>query len=73
MLATVSASRTSALLARHRPAAVALTDGYHLAFWIACGLVVAAAAVAATVLRSQPAPDASSAAEQDVHVEVLVH
>ena len=55
VLATVSASRTSALLAQHRPAAVALTDGYHLAFWIACGLVVAAAAVAATVLRSQPA------------------
>ena len=55
VLATVSASRTSALLAQHRPAAVALTNGYHLAFWIACGLVVAAAAVAATVLRSQPA------------------
>ena len=54
VLATVSASRTSALLAQHRPAAVALTNGYHLAFWIACGLVVAAAAVAATVLRSQP-------------------
>jgi EmrB/QacA subfamily drug resistance transporter len=55
VLATVSASRTSALLAQHRPAAVALTNGYHLAFWIACGLVVAAAAVAATVLRSRPA------------------
>ena len=50
-----TASRTSALLAQHRPAAVALTNGYHLAFWIACGLVVTAAAVAATVLRSQPA------------------
>jgi MFS family permease len=54
VLATVSASRTSALLAQHRPAAVALTGGYHLAFWIACGLVVAAAAVAATMLRPQP-------------------
>jgi hypothetical protein len=28
-------------------------DGYHLAFWIAFGLVVAAIAVAATVLRPQ--------------------
>src|SRR5580693_8311876 len=67
VLATVSASRTSALLAQHRPAAVALTDGYHLAFWIACGLVVAAAAVAATMLRSQPAlaqsPEAQPAPE----------
>ena len=55
VLATVSASRTSRLIAQHRPAAVALTDGYHLAFWIACGLVAAAAGVAATVLRPQPA------------------
>jgi EmrB/QacA subfamily drug resistance transporter len=72
VLATVSASRTSALLAQHRPAAVALTDGYHLAFWIACGLVVAAAAVAATMLRS-PAAGSSSAPRQDARVEVLVH
>jgi EmrB/QacA subfamily drug resistance transporter len=54
VLATVSASRSSTLIAQHRPAAVALTDGYHLAFWIACGLVVAAAAIAAAVLRPQP-------------------
>ena len=55
VLATVSASRTSTLIAQHRPAAVAMTDGYHLAFWIACGLVAAAAGVAAAVLRPQPA------------------
>ena len=55
VLAPVSASRTNALLAQHRPVAVALTDGYHLAFWIACGLVVAAAGIAATMLRAQPA------------------
>src|SRR5438045_1134717 len=39
VLATVSASRTNALIAQHRPTAVALTEGYHLAFWIAFGLV----------------------------------
>jgi hypothetical protein len=55
VLATVSASRSSALIAQHRPAAAALTDGYHLAFWIACGLVVTAAGIAATVLHQQPA------------------
>jgi hypothetical protein len=53
VLATVSASRTSALIAQRRPAAVALTDGHHLAFSIAFGLVAAAIAVAATVLRPQ--------------------
>jgi hypothetical protein len=56
VLATVSASRTSSLIAQHRPVAVALTDGYHLAFWIAFGLVIAAIAVAATVLRPAPVP-----------------
>ncbi len=55
VLATVSAARTSALSAQGRPPAVALTDGYHLAFWIAFGLVIAAIAVAATLLRPQPA------------------
>jgi EmrB/QacA subfamily drug resistance transporter len=54
VLATVSASRTSTLIAQGRPAAAALTGGYHLAFWIACGLVIAAIVVAATILRPQP-------------------
>jgi EmrB/QacA subfamily drug resistance transporter len=53
VLATVSASRSNRLIGQHHPVAAALTDGYHLAFWIACGLVVAAAGVAATVLRPQ--------------------
>ena len=52
VLATVSASRTSALTAQHRPVAEALTGGYHLAFWIAAGLVTAAIAVAGTMLRT---------------------
>ncbi len=55
VLATVSASRTNALIAQHRPTAVALTEGYHLAFWIAFGLVVAAIAAAAALLRPQRA------------------
>ena len=55
VLATVSAARTNALIAQHRPTAVALTEGYRLAFWIAFGLVIAAAAVAAALLRPQRA------------------
>jgi MFS family permease len=58
VLATVSASRTGALSASGHSAAAALTGGYHLAFWIAAGLVVAAIAVAVTVLRPAPAPAA---------------
>jgi EmrB/QacA subfamily drug resistance transporter len=54
VLATVSSSRSNALIARGRPVAVALTDGYHLAFWIAFGLVAAAMVVAATMLRPEP-------------------
>ena len=55
VLATVSASRANALIAQHRPTAVAPTEGYHLAFWIAFGLVVAAIAAAAALLRPQRA------------------
>jgi EmrB/QacA subfamily drug resistance transporter len=51
VLATVSAPRTSALMAEHRPPAAALTGGYHLAFWIAFGLVLTAMAAAATLPR----------------------
>jgi EmrB/QacA subfamily drug resistance transporter len=65
VLATVSAARSNRLIAQHHPAAAALTDGYHLAFWIACGLVVAAAGLGAVVLRPQPGipPDAEMAPE----------
>jgi MFS family permease len=53
VLATLSASRTESLLGGGDSHAVALTGGYHLAFWIAAG-VVAAAIVAALVLLEQP-------------------
>jgi EmrB/QacA subfamily drug resistance transporter len=54
VLSTVSATRSTALLGQHHPAAAALTGGYHLAFWIACGLVIAAAAITAATLHHQP-------------------
>lgn len=55
VLATVSAGHTSTLAARGQSLPVALTGGYHLAFWIAAGLVAAAIAVAVGVLRTPPA------------------
>jgi MFS family permease len=53
VLATVSASRTEGLIEDGEPVASALTSGYHLSFWIGAALVLAAIAVALTVL----APD----------------
>jgi hypothetical protein len=52
VLAAVSAARTDALIAQHRPTAIALTEGYHLAFWIAFGLVIGAIAAAAVVVSA---------------------
>jgi EmrB/QacA subfamily drug resistance transporter len=59
VLATLSASRTEGLIADGDSRAAALTGGYHLAFWIAAGLVAAAIVVALTVLR----PEAEAAEE----------
>ena len=58
VLATLSASRTSHLLASGKSHLSALTSGYHLAFLIASGLVVLAIAVALAVLQPAPAPAA---------------
>jgi MFS family permease len=51
VLATLSATRSSELLKSGEAGATALTGGYRLAFLIAAGLVIAALAVAVTVLR----------------------
>jgi EmrB/QacA subfamily drug resistance transporter len=53
VLATLSTSRSNHLLADGESADSALTGGYHLAFAIGAGLVVAAIVVAALVLRSE--------------------
>ncbi|WP_251067388.1 MFS transporter [Streptomyces sp. ISL-36] len=51
VLSTLAASRTESLTAAGRPAAEALTGGYHLAFAVGTGLLLAALTVAFTVLR----------------------
>ena len=53
ILATLSTSRSDSLEAAGHSTASALTSGYHLAFWIAAGLVVAAIGVAAVVLQPE--------------------
>jgi EmrB/QacA subfamily drug resistance transporter len=59
VLATLSASRSDSLIEQGKPTAVALTGGYHLAFWIAAALVVAAIGVALLVVE----PEARAAEE----------
>jgi MFS family permease len=65
VLATLSATRTGDLLARGQSPAAALTSGYHLAFLIAAGLVLAALGVAAAVLRPGPAVEPHRAGEAE--------
>ncbi|MFD3946293.1 MFS transporter [Streptomyces sp. NPDC058579] len=51
VLSTLAAARTESLTEAGRSTAEALTGGYHLAFGVGAGLLVAAFAVALTVLR----------------------
>jgi MFS family permease len=51
VLSTLAAGRTEALLADGQSQPAALTGGYHLAFTVATGFLVAAFVVAFTVLR----------------------
>jgi MFS family permease len=53
VLATLSTSRSDSLEAAGHSTASALTSGYHLSFWIAAGLVLAAIAVAAVVIQPE--------------------
>ncbi|MFE7706922.1 MFS transporter [Streptomyces sp. NPDC057486] len=66
LLSTLAASRTEALLTNGASRATSLTGGYHLAFTVGAGFLVAAFVVACTVLRpvrpnSHPASSRSSA------------
>src|SRR5215217_3614305 len=54
VLATLSASRSAALVGAGEPNAVALLGGYHLAFGIGAVLVLVAIAVAVTILQPEP-------------------
>jgi hypothetical protein len=62
VLATLSASRSGALIEAGEPTAAALTSGYHLAFGIGTVLVAVALAIASTVLE----PGHQSEPEEDV-------
>jgi EmrB/QacA subfamily drug resistance transporter len=69
ILATLATSRTEDLLAGGELTASALTEGYQLAFIVAAGLVVAAIAIALTVLRSESAAAAEVEAQSEVEAQ----
>jgi MFS family permease len=71
VLATLATSRTEHLLAGGDSTAAALTGGYHLAFLIGAGLVIAAIGVALTVLepRAVPVEQQVSEPEPELYAE----
>jgi MFS family permease len=73
VLATVSTERTDGLLSDGGSTASALTSGYHLAYLVGAGAVLAAIGVALSTLRS-PAPVAvATEAPAPVEVPAGVH
>jgi len=66
VLATLSTNRTGELLAQGQSSASALSGGYHLAWAIGAGLVVATIVLAATVLKSETVIEADSSLEEEV-------
>jgi EmrB/QacA subfamily drug resistance transporter len=60
VLATLSATRAEDLIAEGSATAEALNSGYHLAYLVGAGLVMAAIAVALTVLEAPPEPEAEA-------------
>jgi MFS family permease len=67
VLATLSASHTTKLLAHGSSTAAALTGGYQLAFWIAAALVTVGIVVSFVILRPQSAPAHHPEAEAERH------
>jgi hypothetical protein len=63
ILASISSSDTTNLLARGASLDSALTSGYHLGFVVAAGVVTVAAIVAAVVLQSARAANAPERSE----------
>jgi predicted MFS family arabinose efflux permease len=64
VLATISAWRTHDVLASGAGNAAALAAGYHLAFGICAGCLVAAGIIAATVLETSPESESDSDASR---------
>jgi EmrB/QacA subfamily drug resistance transporter len=64
VLATLSSTRSASLHAAGESAAAALNGGYHLAYAVGAGLILAAIAVAVVVLQPERAAAAAAAPEK---------
>jgi hypothetical protein len=64
VLATLATTRSVHLSAAGHSSEAALIGGYHLAFWIAAALLVAALAIGAALLSSVAAPIMSAEVNQ---------
>lgn len=69
VLATLSTTRSNELINGGKATASALTSGYHLAFLIGAGLVVAATVVAVMVLQPEEQAEAKVAAVAEQSTE----
>ncbi len=65
VLATVSTSRTSDLIAQGQSTVAALSGGYHLAWAIGAGLAIASVVLAATLLKSETTVNSDRAIEEE--------
>jgi MFS family permease len=72
VMATLSATRSHHLAAAGQSPASALTGGYHLAFWVAAALVLAAIIVAVTVLEPAAAEGQPTAVDAPGANDALV-
>ncbi len=66
VLATLATNRTGQLLTEGQSTASALSSGYHLAWAISAGLVIAAIVLAATMLKSEAAAEVESSPKEEV-------
>jgi MFS family permease len=64
-LATVATGRTEALMRTGDAAAEAMTSGFHLAFWVAAGLVLAAIVAAAVIMKVDVETDDAEAGDEE--------
>ncbi len=64
-LATVAIGRTETLMQSGEAAPQAMTSGFHLAFWVAAGLVLSAIVAAATLMKAPEEPELETVVDDE--------
>jgi EmrB/QacA subfamily drug resistance transporter len=71
VLATLSATRSASLLASGHSVTASLVGSYHLAFWIATGLILVAVAIGVILLKGIASPALADASVVDAESELV--